>query len=138
MKTKPKLNRSRAAAKSLRSVSLVKSNGTLTAGRAVVPLKERRLVFGKKWDYAPAPETSEYIKIAPRYGLFIDGKFVPPLAGKYFDTINPATEEKLAEIALGDEQDVDRAVKAARRAYERVWSKMSGRERGKYLFRIAR
>ena len=138
MKTKPKLNRSRTAAKNLRPVSLVKTNGTPAVGRAVIPLKERRLVFGNKWDYAPAPETSEYIRIAPRYGLFIDGKFVPPVAGKYFDTINTATEEKLTEIALGDEKDVDLAVKAARRAYEKVWSKMSGRERGKYLYRIAR
>ena len=138
MKTKPKLTRSRSVPKKLRPLSLIKANGTPAAGRAVVPLKERRLVFGSKWDYAPAPETSEYIKIAPRYELFMDGKFVPPVAGKYFDTINPATEEKLAEIALGDEQDVDRAVKAARRAYEKVWSRMSGRERSKYLYRIAR
>src|SRR5437763_4167144 len=99
MKTKPKLARPRTAPKNLRPLSLIKSNGTPTAGRAVVPLKERRLDFGNKWNYAPAPETSEYIKIAPRYGLFIDGKFVPPSSGKYFDTINPATEEKLTEIA---------------------------------------
>src|SRR5438105_10239575 len=98
MKTKPKLTRSRTAAKKLRPLSLIKSNGTPAAARAVVPLKERRLIFGNKWDYAPAPETSDYIKIAPRYGLFIDGKFVPPSSGKYFDTINPATEQKLAEI----------------------------------------
>src|SRR5438105_1291985 len=138
MKTKPKLTRSRGAVKAVRLVSVIKANGTPAAERAVVPLKERRLVFGKKWDYAPAPETSEYIKIAPRYELFINGKFVPPVAGKYFDTINPATEEKLTQIALGDEQDVDRAVKAARRAYEKGWSKMSGRERGKYIYRTAR
>src|SRR5258705_2279970 len=105
MKTKPKLARSRTSAKNLRPLSLIKANGTPLAGRAVVPLKERRLVFGNKWDYAPAPETSDYIKIAPRYGLFIDGKFVPPSAGKYFDTINPATEEELTEIALGDDHD---------------------------------
>src|SRR5207245_4255394 len=74
----------------------------------------------------------------PRYELFIDRKFVAPHSGKYFESINPATEEKLAEIALADEQDVDSAVKAARRAYEKVWSKMPGRERGKYLYRIAR
>src|SRR2546422_1551467 len=88
--------------------------------RAIVPLKERRLAFGNKWDYAPAPESFDYIKIAPRHELFIDGKFVPPATGKYFESINPATEEKLTEIALGGEADVDLAVKAARRAYDRV------------------
>src|SRR5437660_6816898 len=91
------------------------------AQRAVVPLKARRLVFGQKWDYAPAPETFDYIKIPARHELFIDGKFVAPSTGKYFDSINPATEAKLSEIALGGEADVDLAVKAARRAYEKVW-----------------
>jgi aldehyde dehydrogenase (NAD+) len=106
--------------------------------RPVIPLKERALVFGHKWDYAPAPETFDYIKIAPRHELFIGGKFIAPSTGKYFDTINPANEDKLSEIALGGEPDVDLAVKAARRAYEKVWGRMSGRERGKYLYRIAR
>src|SRR5689334_5256556 len=116
-------------AKPTRAVSLVKRNGPLTAARPVVPLKERRLVFGQKWDYAPAPETCDYIKIPPRHELFIDGKFISPSTGKYFGSINPATEAKLSEIALGAEQDVDLAVKAARRAYEKVWAPMSGRER---------
>ena len=105
--------------------------------RPVVPLKERRLNFGSKWDYAPAPGRFDYL-IAPRHELFIDGRFRAPSSGKYFDSINPATEDKLTEIALGAEADVDRAVKAARRAYAKVWSKMPGRERGKYLYRIAR
>ncbi len=104
----------------------------------VVPLNDRRLNFGNKWDYAPAPEESKNYVIAPRHELFINGKFVAPHSGKYFDTINPATEDKITEIALGDAEDVDIAVKAARRAYEKVWSKMPGRERGKYLYRIAR
>src|SRR5688572_21111015 len=103
----------------------------------VVPLRERRLSFGQKWDYAPAPETGP-VQIAPRYELFIGGRFVQPSSGKYFDSINPATEERLTEIALAGERDVDRAVKAARRAYENVWGKTPGRERGKYLYRIAR
>ena len=106
--------------------------------RAVVPLNDRRLNFGSRWDYAPAPEDSKSYVIAPRHDLFINGKFVAPHSGRYFDTINPATEDKLTEIAHGDAEDVDRAVKAARRAYDKVWSKMPGRERGKYLFRIAR
>src|SRR5258706_13579956 len=103
-----------------------------------VPLNERRLNFGGKWDYAPAPEDFKYIKLAPRHELFINGKFVAPSTGKYFDSINPATEEKLTEIALADAQDVDLAVKSARRAYDKVWSKLPGRGRGKYLYRIAR
>ncbi|HWX22300.1 MAG TPA: aldehyde dehydrogenase family protein [Candidatus Binatia bacterium] len=113
-------------------------NGGVSAPRPIVPLKDRRLTFGNRWDYAPAPETFDYLKIAPRHELFIDGKFVAPSAGKHFDSINPATEEKLTEIALGTEPDVDNAVKAARRAYEKVWGKMPGRERGKYVYRIAR
>src|SRR6184192_1162668 len=116
-------------AKATRAVALVKRNGPLTAARPVVPLKERRLVFGQKWDYSPAPETHDYLEIPPRHELFIDGKFVAPSSGKYFDSINPATEAKLSEIASGAEQDVDLAVKAARRAYEKVWGPMPGRER---------
>src|SRR6266478_5769999 len=106
--------------------------------RPVLPPNERRLSFGNKWSYAPAPEASNYIKLKSRYELFINGRFVKPRSGKYFDSINPATEEKLAEIADANARDVDLAVKSARRAYEKVWGKMSGRERGKYLYRIAR
>src|SRR3979409_1210682 len=100
--------------------------------RIAVSPKDRRLSFGTKWDYAPAPEASNYIQIRKRYPLFINGKFVAPRSGKYFDSINPATEEKLAEIAEADAHDVDLAVKSARRAYDSVWRKMPGRERGKY------
>src|ERR1700733_7775766 len=107
-------------------------------GPAVVPLKSRALNFGSKWDYAPAPEDFKYIQVAPRHELFINGKFVAPHSGKYFESINPATEQKLTEIAAANAQDVDAAVKSARRAYDKVWSKISGRERGKYLYRIAR
>lgn len=106
--------------------------------QVVVPLKERRLNFGNKWDFAPAPEDSKNYVIAPRHELFINGKFVRPHSGKYFPSLNPATEEKLTEIAASDASDVDSAVKAARKAYDKVWSKMPGRERGKYLYRIAR
>ena len=107
-------------------------------GHEVVPLKDRRLNFGAKWDYAPAPEESKNYVIAPRHELFINGKFVAPRSKKYFDSLNPATEQKLTEIAAGNAADVDSALKSARRAYEKVWSKMPGRERGKYLYRIAR
>src|SRR5258707_1030326 len=116
------------------ALELVPPNG----GHAVVPVKERRLVFGSKWDYAPAPQGSKNYVIAPRHELFINGKFIAPRSKKYFESLNPATEETLTEIAAGNAEDVDSAVKAARRAYEKVWSKMPGRERGKYLYRIAR
>ena len=135
---KAKTSKPRSNGKPARTSALTKSNGTPPAGRSVVPLKERRLTFGGRWDFAPAPEAFEYIKVPPRHELFINGKFVTPSTGKHFDSINPANEEKLTEIALGGETDVDTAVTAARRAYEDVWSKMPGRERGKYLYRIAR
>ncbi len=106
--------------------------------RLALPRSERRLNFGDKWSYAPAPEASDYIKLRSRYPLFINGKFVAPKSGRYFDSINPATEENLAEIAEANAKDVAAAVSSARRAYEKVWRKMPGRERGKYLYRIAR
>ncbi len=100
--------------------------------------KDRILTFGNAWDYAPAPEASNYIRFEKRYGHFINGQFVPPHSGRFFPTINPANEEVLAEIAEGDATDVDRAVAAARAAFNNIWSPMPGRERAKYLFRIAR
>ena len=91
-----------------------------------------------KFEYAPAPESRSVVDLQPSYGLFIDGEFADPASGQSFKTVSPSTEEVLAEVAEGDAADVDRAVRAARRAYDRVWSQMSGTERGKYLFRIAR
>lgn len=91
-----------------------------------------------KWSYAPAPESTSHINIKSQYKLFIDGKFVKPNSGKYFDTINPATEQKISSLAEADEKDVDKAVKAARKAYNTVWSKLPAKERGKYIYRIAR
>ena len=96
------------------------------------------LDFDGSWEYAPAPESTDHIKIKEQYDLFINGDFVAPESGKYFDTINPASEEKLAAVGQAESADVDKAVKAARSAYNKYWSKMSGRDRGKYLFRIAR
>jgi aldehyde dehydrogenase (NAD+) len=101
-------------------------------------MTEATISKGTDWGYAPAPESTDHIRLKDRYGLFIGGKFVPPASGKYFKTINPANEKALAEIADAGEKDIDRAVKAARQAYEKVWRKMSGRERGKYVYRIAR
>lgn len=94
--------------------------------------------FKTDWTYAPAPESSDHVALRERYDLFIDGSFSPPAADQYFRTVNPATEETLAEIAEAGEEDVDRAVRAARRAYRESWGPMDPRERGKYLFRIAR
>ena len=120
------------------SAVVVRASKALDHRAGALAPSERRLNFGDRWSYAPAPEAHDYIKLQPRYQLFIGGKFVAPRSGKYFDSINPATEEKLAEIAEADAHDVDLAVKAARRAYKNVWSKMPGRERGKFLYRIAR
>ncbi|MGY1700703.1 aldehyde dehydrogenase family protein [Geodermatophilus sp. SYSU D00766] len=89
------------------------------------------------FEYAPAPESRSIVDVAPSYGLFIDGEFVDG-SGEPMKTVNPATEEVLSEIAVGTEADVDRAVRAARRAYTRVWGPMRPADRGKYLFRIAR
>ncbi len=96
------------------------------------------LKFDTKWSYAPAPESADHIQLKSQYELFINGKFVVPSSGKYFDTINPATEKKIAHVADANAADVDKAVKAARNAYDKSWSKMPAAERGKYLFRIAR
>ena len=88
------------------------------------------------FEYAAAPESRSIVKISDSYGHFINGKFEEGTS--HFPSINPATEEILSQIAQGNSDDVDRAVDAARVAYEAIWSKMSGRERGKYLYRIAR
>ena len=77
-------------------------------------MTEATISKGSDWGYAPAPESTDHIRLQDRYGLFIGGKFVPPASGKYFKTINPASEKVLAEVAEADARDVDRAVKAAR------------------------
>lgn len=88
-------------------------------------------------DYAPAPESTSILSLCDSYGLFIGGEFVDG-SGSTFETISPSTEKVITRVAAATEDDVDRAVKAARKAYGSTWSKMSGSERGKYLFRIAR
>jgi aldehyde dehydrogenase (NAD+) len=99
---------------------------------------ENKLAFDGGWEYSPAPESTDHIKVAKKYELFIGGDFVAPASGKYFDTINPATEERLSRVALASDADVDKAVKAARKAYNGAWSKMKPADRGKYIYRIAR
>lgn len=96
------------------------------------------LDFKGVWDYAPAPESTAFINLKKRHGLFIGGKFVESVSGKTFPTINPASEELLSEVALAGEKDVDKAVRAARTAYDKIWSKTKPAERAKYIYRIAR
>ena len=106
------------------------------------PLKivdsKKELNFQTRWDYAPSPESTKLVKIKDHYDLFINGRFVPSVSKKYFKTVNPATEDVLSEVALAGEEDVNRAVSAARTAYEKIWSKMKPAERAKYIYRIAR
>ncbi|CAL9570428.1 Putative aldehyde dehydrogenase AldA [Nocardiopsis dassonvillei] len=90
------------------------------------------------FEYAPAPESRSVVTLRESYGLFIDGEFAPAAAGGDLTSLNPADETELARVAVAGPEDVDRAVAAARRAQETVWGRMSGAERGKYLFRIAR
>jgi aldehyde dehydrogenase (NAD+) len=89
------------------------------------------------WEYSAAPEATDHIRLADRYELFVDGAWRSPESGVYEPTINPATEEPLAEIAQAGDADVDAAVAAARAAVPR-WQKLPALERGKYVFRIAR
>jgi len=100
--------------------------------------KQHNIDFSSDWNLVPAPESTATIKLKESYDLFINGKFVKPKSGKYFDTINPANEKVLAKVAEANEEDIDLAVKSARKAYNSTWSKLSGKERGKYLYRIAR
>ena len=90
------------------------------------------------WEYSPAPESTDHIQLKDRYDLFINGEFVPGVEGRYFDTINPSNEEKIAEVAEAGKADIDKAVSSARKAYDKTWSKMPPKERGEYIFRIAR
>jgi aldehyde dehydrogenase (NAD+) len=89
-----------------------------------------------EWEYAPAPESAAIGRLRESYGMFVDGEFTD--SQETLKTVNPATEEVLAEVAVAGEADVDRAVAAARRAYDEVWGPMPGKDRAKYLFRIAR
>ncbi|MFC5957366.1 aldehyde dehydrogenase family protein [Streptomyces pratens] len=101
--------------------------------QATHAVSKRSSVF----EYAPAPESRAVVDIAPSYGLFIDGEFTEAADGRVFKTVSPATEEVLSEVAQAGEADVDRAVKAAGKAFA-TWSALPGAERAKYLFRIAR
>jgi len=102
------------------------------------PGAELAAADGAAWEYAPAPESRDIVTIDSEYGLFVDGEFQPAADGRTFPTVNPASEEHLARVAEAGDADVERAVAAARRAFEQVWRPMPGSERAKYLYRIAR
>ena len=97
-----------------------------------------KISFDTEWEYSPAPESTSHVTIEPQYELFINGEFVAPQDGTYFETINPATETAITKVAAAGDGDVDLAIRAARAAYEDSWSKISASERGKYMYRIAR
>src|SRR5439155_3321038 len=78
------------------------------------------------WEYAPAPESRDVVRIQDRYGLYVGGQFREPKSGRYFETIDPSTEDVLAEVAEAGDEDVALAVEAAREAYERRWSGLPG------------
>src|SRR5512133_220210 len=101
-----------------------------TSGSRNIP----QLIFGDLWEFDPAPETADP-KIKPQYELYIGGKFVEPKSGKYFDSINPATEKVVSRIALANADDVNDAYEAAKKAYDNVWSKMYGKKRGEEIYR---
>src|SRR5256885_12378904 len=104
--------------KSRSDLVVLSRNAPALHERVALPVSDRHLNFGDRWGYAPAPEANDYIKLQKRYPLFIGGKFVAPKSGEYFDSINPATEEKLAEIAEANAKDVGAAVSAARPPFQ--------------------
>ncbi len=94
-------------------------------------------MFKASWTYDKAPESTDHVQIKKKYDLYIDGKFTKPVNGKYFNTVNPSNNKKIASVAEAASEDVDLAVAAARKAFK-GWQNLSGKERGKYIFRIAR
>ena len=99
--------------------------------------KSDSTAFKASWSYDAAPESTDHIQISKQYDLFINGEFTAPLKGGYFKTINPSNHELISKVAEASPKDVDKAVSAAAKAFKK-WSVLSGKERGKYIFRIAR
>ncbi len=100
--------------------------------------KIKSLKYNGKWDFSPSIESIENLSIQKEYQLFINGQFQQPFAKKYFPSINPSNEQQLSRIAKAESEDVDMAVKSARVAFNGQWGKISGKERAKYIYRIAR
>lgn len=113
-------------------------SSTNGAEKPTSPNSDLKLDFSSFWEYSEAPESSDFVEIKESYKHFIDGKFVAPEKGRVIKSINPANEETLFEFAEGTSEDIDKAVKAARKAYNKTWSELSGRERGKFIYRLAR
>jgi aldehyde dehydrogenase (NAD+) len=114
------------------------SNTSSDSQKVTSPNSDLKSEFAAFLNYSPAPESSEHVEIRERYEHFINGEFTEPVKKRYFKSINPSTEKVISEFAEGTSEDVDAAVKAARKAYEKEWSSLSGKERGKYIFRLAR
>src|SRR5205814_4683905 len=108
--------------------------------RLMAELEQRgdRTPIAAAWEYATAPESRELVEIQDRYGIFVGGEFVEPRSGEYYETLDPSSEEPLAEIPQAGPEDVALAVESARDAFQNGWSAASPAERAKYLFRIAR
>jgi len=98
--------------------------------------KQDRAPVASGWEYATAPESREIVTLRERYGHFVGGEWLEPKES--YTTIDPSSEEPLAEIGQATEQEVELAVEAARDAFENGWSSLPGSERAKYLFRVAR
>lgn len=114
-----------------------KKKATKSQSKSKTKTKAKKTKSGMIFEYDAAPESTK-VQIDKKYGNFIDGDFIEPKSKKYFDTINPATGEVITKVSLSSKEDVDQAVKAARSAFNSEWGALSGAERGKYLFRIAR
>ena len=100
--------------------------------------KTKNRKVSTKWEYSIAPESTDHISLMSNYNLFIAGKFTKPKEGTYFNSINPANETSIAKVASAGKADVNKAVAAAKVAYENIWKKMDPSQRGKYIYRIAR
>jgi aldehyde dehydrogenase (NAD+) len=120
------------------STKVTDSEARKSAVRHIEAERPRLEFGGSVWDYAPAPESKDHVRLEKKYGLFIGGQFVPPKSRKFFPTINPATEEMLTEVAEAGVADVEAAVRSAENAYRRYWARLRPAERGKYVYRIAR
>ncbi len=113
-------------------------NSTTTEAPYKPTSPNSKLDFQSVWEYAPAPESTDFAQVDEQYNLFIGGKFIKPSKGRYFKSTNPATGEVVSEFAEATQKDIDKAVKAARKAYKGTWSQISAKERGKYIYRLAR
>ena len=102
-----------------------------------MPKSSNNNPFAASWSYEPAPESTDHIQLKKQYELFINGEFTAPIKGKYFNTLNPSNHKVISKIAEASEDDVDKAVLAAEKAFVK-WSALPGKERGKFIYRIAR